>query len=671
MGNFLNQKHGRNWGGFDEKNYLKTLEIHGTIEATQVKVIAKKQANPFLQISNQISLKIKEKIDKLLEKEKASLLKGILLGDTTKIEEDIKENFQTSNISHILAISGMHIAYWMVALNWFLDAKIGKRKTRFSILIFLFFYITITGFSPSVVRAGVMGILVTFAQVVYRKNDIYNSLAISLLCMLIKNPFLITNVGLQLSYLGTIGMIVLYPNVFHFFKSLKIKKRKWKYRQNRKIILLVEKGKEIIAVTLSAQLVILPMILYHFNIFSTYFLVTNLLVSIVTGPILIFGSILVLISFLCNPIAKLFSLILEFLIQILILVSNLGQLPLAKIYVPTPKVWMLIFYYVMIVVLNLIYSLYHAKSLNVSQIRARNVIAFVRYQFFQNKRKILKSILISIFIFLLIFYRPKNLKIHFVDVGQGDCTFVTTPRNKTILIDGGGSSLKDFDVGKSTLLPYVLDRGYTKIDFIFISHFDQDHVGGILTILEELKVGKVLICKQEENSENYEKFLKLVKEKKIAVQIVKKGTRIVIEKGLYFDILWPTHTQITENRLNNNSMVAKLCYQDFSMLFTGDIEEIAEKEIVEMDQEKQLNSNVLKIAHHGSKTSTNDTFLKLVHPQIAFIGVGKNNLFHHPSQTTLDKLKEYGTSIYRTDEKGEITITVNQKGKFLIKSKLP
>lgn len=259
-----------------------------------------------------------------------------------------------------------------------------------------------------------------------------------------------------------------------------------------------------------------------------------------------------------------------------------------------------------------------------------------------------------------------------IDVGQGDSTFIVTPRNKTILIDGGGSSSDEYDVGKSILLPYILDRGYTKIDYVFISHFDQDHVGGILTILQELKVDNVIISKQGEDSENYQKFLKLVKEKKIKVILVKKGDRIKIEKDLYFDILWPESEYIKENILNNNSIVMKMFYNNFSILFTGDIEEIAEKKILDTyrGKETKLKADVLKVAHHGSKTSTMEEFLDVIKPDIALIGVGKENIFGHPNEVIINRLRDFGTKIYRTDENGEIDIEVNKKGRIVIRKTL-
>ena len=157
--------------------------------------------------------------------------------------------------------------------------------------------------------------------------------------------------------------------------------------------------------------------------------------------------------------------------------------------------------------------------------------------------------------------------------------------------------------------------------------------------MEELKVGQVVISKQIKDSENYQKFLKIVKEKHISVKQVKRGDRIFIEDNLYFDVIWPDIEQISENPLNNNSIVCKLNYKDFSMLFTGDIEEIAEKEILKITKQEVLKSDVLKVGHHGSKTSSTEEFLEAVNPKIALIGVGKKNTFGHPNEDVIKRLE--------------------------------
>lgn len=181
-------------------------------------------------------------------------------------------------------------------------------------------------------------------------------------------------------------------------------------------------------------------------------------------------------------------------------------------------------------------------------------------------------------------------------------------------------------------------------------------------MMQEIVVKNVMISKQSEDSENYQEFLKIVKEKKLKVNLLEAGQRVNIEKNLYFDVLWPTsYKTISENPLNNNSLVCKMNYLNFSMIFTGDIEKIAEQEILKLyrDNLELLDATVLKVAHHGSKTSSSIDFLKAIKPKVAFIGVGKNNRFGHPNREVIDRLESLGVGIYRTDENGEIHMIVN------------
>lgn len=191
--------------------------------------------------------------------------------------------------------------------------------------------------------------------------------------------------------------------------------------------------------------------------------------------------------------------------------------------------------------------------------------------------------------------------------------------------------------------------------------------GGLLYIMQEIKVNNVIIGKQYETCENYKKFIEIVKKKNIKVNVVEAGQKINIERNLFFDVLWPcSDNMISENEINNNSLVCKLKYKNFSMLFTGDIEEIAEKAILAKYSKNKniLKADVLKVAHHGSKTSSTIDFLKAVKPNYAVIGVGKDNNFGHPSDITIQNLKDMGVKIYRTDEIGEIEIKGITKNKI-------
>ena len=209
-----------------------------------------------------------------------------------------------------------------------------------------------------------------------------------------------------------------------------------------------------------------------------------------------------------------------------------------------------------------------------------------------------------------------------------------------------------------------------------------------MAVLEELKVKNVIISKQGEDSQNLQEFKKITNKKKIPTIIVgsdvldstkkqsnsnikmKDTVKIQIEKDIYFNFLWPKNPKmINENVLNNNSIVCKLNYKGFSCLFTGDIEQIAEKEILEQYKNdlQILNSTVLKVAHHGSKTSSTEGFLEAVKPKISLIGVGLNNTFGHPNDNVLKRLESTGSKVYRTDKMGEVSITVNKNEKMKIK----
>ncbi len=457
-----------NYKGFDYSNYLKTLKIYGFFNQEKMQIIEKQSLNPFLIYTNKISVKIGENIDKIMPKESASIVKGLILGDTSKIEEDIQEKFRTANISHILAISGMHISYIIIGIDLISRKIFGKRKTKFITIIFLICYMFITGFSPSIVRASIMAIILISSGIFYTKKDTITSISLSMLILLIYNPYIILSLGFQFSYLGTIGIIVFRSNI------LKILNNICKIHNN-----IIDKIKEIIAVTTSAQIMILPVMIYHFNTIGIYTLITNVCISIIIGPIIIFSFIAISMSFINIKIAKMLAKILNIGIKLLLQISEISKLPLSKIYVATPKIYMVVIYMLIAILLNFIYSIYKKPHLNNTSKRIKNLIALLKFKIIENRvklKKIIYKLLVIIFAIIIINKSfLHKLQIYFVDVGQGDCTFIVA-NNKTILIDGGGSSVKNFDVGKNTLLPYILDRGYTKIDYIFISHFDDDHV---------------------------------------------------------------------------------------------------------------------------------------------------------------------------------------------------
>ena len=266
------------------------------------------------------------------------------------------------------------------------------------------------------------------------------------------------------------------------------------------------------------------------------------------------------------------------------------------------------------------------------------------------------------------------MRIYFIDVGQGDSSLICTPTGKNILIDGGGSRTPEkYDVGEKVLLPYLLDRRIKKLDYIIVSHFDADHAQGIETVIDKIKVKNIVVSRQASQSVEYDKIIKMCKEKKIKIIDAKRGEKIVIDKYAYFDILHPGDILLDDGKggLNANAIVAKLNYKMdnklFTVLFTGDIEYDAEQELVK-EYGNKLKSDILKVAHHGSKTSSSQEFINLVKPEIALIGVGKDNTFGHPNDGVIEKLKKIKAKIYRTDLDGEIIIKMEAKKYEVIKT---
>ena len=311
----------------------------------------------------------------------------------------------------------------------------------------------------------------------------------------------------------------------------------------------------------------------------------------------------------------------------LILVSKVTEkIPGSSILVKTPNILFAIVYYILILFFNYFFVI----KQNPTRIFHKKIIKIITIKNIKNAFKVIAVVfLIMLLLTRIVRIINPTLKIYFIDVGQGDSTLIVTPKNKKILIDGGE--------GKTNVLfQYLLDRRINKIDYIIISHFDSDHCNGLIEIIEKMRVENIVMSKQSKESGEYKKILEIIKQKNIKVSSVKAEDKIIIEKNLYTKILNPAE-KFEFQDLNNNAIVAKLVYKNFSMLFTGDIEKAEEN--LAKKYKNELKSTILKVAHHGSKTSTSEEFLKYVEPQIALIGVGENNKFGHPNQITIEKLK--------------------------------
>ncbi len=625
IGTYKKPTESRNYKGYDYMKYLKTKKICGSLIVDgEVKLIKTKNINPIFTIINKLSLIFKQNLRKLLPKQEAELEQGILLGDTSDIESEIKEDFRKCNLSHMLAVSGAHLSYLVLGINTVLSKKsFGIRRRKILSIIFILIFMVIVNMSPSVVRAGISTIIAIFATLIYRKQDTYTTISIALLLTLLNNPFAIFDVGLQLSYLATLSIIVFYSKFTQ--KQFNNKVKKYLY--------------ESAMLTFSANILILPITIYEFNTIPINSIMSNLLAGPLLGICIILGMFTVIISIILFPVSKLIAFPLQIILKILIkIIELISKIPFGNYTVKTP--WFIVVFLTYVIIATLIYN---KKKIT----------------------KILTMITLIIFIAMQVFAFVNiegKLKIYFIDVGQGDSMLVKTIKGKNILIDGGGSKDPDYDIGEKILVPYLLDRRIKTLDYVIISHFDEDHATGVAQILGKIDVSSIILTRQLEENDIYRHILSIAKEKKIKLIYVKEGDVLKIG-GIKISIIHPENKLMINNPMNNNSIVCKVEYNSFSMLLTGDIEMEAEELILRKNI--NLKADVLKVAHHGSKTSTTGEFLKAINPKVALIGVGKNNNFGHPSNEVIQRLKENGTRIYRTDENGEISITVNKKGRII------
>lgn len=689
----------RNKGDFDYSKYMYSQNIYASIFVKNINSIEVLEDAQF-NLVNFIQNSIFESLGKLLPKEQLGILLGMIIGDTFYINEDIEEAFKESGITHLLAVSGSNVTYIILVTKFLFNKIFGKHASNFITIFMVILFVLISGASPSVVRAGVMAIILILSEILARSPNTISTVATTAVLILLYNPLIICDVGFILSFGGTLGIIFLNQKITNWFN-----KKFFVISENKffKYIL------DMLTVTLSAQIVLLPVMWYYFNNVSFISILTNLLVGPFTGIITVLGLITYFISLIYFPLAQLFSYSVYILISLVIKISKIcAAIPYGTLLVPTPTILMIVIYYLFI---YLIFNNNKTKDnkkeflLNKNREPDKNEVNIKKFKFIGNsdfieyedliddntqketKEKnelqillnkfitIIVSVLIIIQIILIIW--PQNyIEINMIDVGQGDSMLIKT-NNYNILIDGGGSENSNYDVGEQILVPYLLDNTNGTIDLMFISHFHEDHAEGCISVLENLKVRKIIIGTQPKVTSIYENVLRIAKEKNIPIIMLVQGETIKVE-NIEFEILFPSEELEMQEDLNNNSLVIRMDYYDVSMLLTGDIESETEKILLEdyKNSEKIVKNNrnkkeilenvldidILKVAHHGSKTSSIQEFLESATPKIALISLGIDNKFGHPNADVIKRLEELGAQIYRTDEYGEIRLRISNKG---------
>lgn len=594
---------------FDFATYLAKQGIYKQLVLSPTEHFHCKTTTSFLQKLYEIRKTIMTKIDMNVSDVTSAWMKALLFGHTAQIDEEIMDTFQRWGLSHILAISGLHVGI-ITALLYFVLVSMRvttKENALLMIVCFLPIYIFLAGAEPSVWRASLMVIVVLVMQR-FSLNIFYaDLLSMIMLLLIIFQPYIIYHIGFQFSFAVTFSLII---------SSQLLKNTKIRWVQALQISFI-------------AQMAILPLQIHYFSIFQPLSIIINVLVipyfTLFVMPILFIQllSIILLPGVITSFVDTLFRIVHEKVLNLITLLDTFGQFPL---FIGSMNMFTVILYY-----------------------------SFFVLFLISLERKIWKKAMITgllfcsflIFLALRPYFNPYGT-VTMLNIGQGDAFVIELPYRKGVyMIDAGAKfSYENMEptnsVYKNVIRPFLYGKGIQKIDAIFISHEDLDHDGSIPFIMDQFHVQKIIV------SEYFDIENSRVAREIDKIKRIKTGTSME-ENGIKWHIIGPN---FNKNDANENSLNILVRFGSTTWLFTGDM--YIENEATLIEHYPNLQIDVLKVAHHGSKTSTSDVLLRHVRPKVALISVGENNRYNHPATEVIDRLEGHHINIYRTDEEGAV-----------------
>lgn len=660
-----------NFDGFDYRNYLRQQRTHWTLHAAGADGVRVDGRARWWSAANVLSFvdfareRMGERIDGLYPQPASGFMKGLLLGVRDDLDPERFQSFSQIGLTHILAISGLHVGIYVGTVLWLLGRlPITKERRLVLTMAAVPFYVILTGASPSVLRAGLMAIIALYAARRGLLKDGLHVLAAAALLMTAWNPFYIHNVSFQLSFAVTAGLIIGVPLANEGLRRI------------RSAAL-----RSALSVTLVAQLASFPLTIYYFNGFSLLSFPANaVMVPLFSMAILPLGAVSLALAFACPPVAPYVAWAAERLTTLsFAVVERLNAVEGASTIWATPPLWWIGAYYVM---------LYLTAAAFCGRLSVR---------FRSSRQRIVGSFAAALLVGLLAYaYAPqaldRNAYISFLDVGQGDAILVRTPYGKHALIDAGGTvrfekpgdewkRRKDpFEVGRDVVVPLLMRRGVHALDAVFATHADTDHIGGMGAVFDRIPVRRLWMNGTVKAGEANERLLRAALDRNVPITPAAAGMKIELDPVTTIRILYPEAVEglPEETEQNERSVVFLLTVYSRTFLFTGDIGVAQEQEIVERLAAERAQENsaggeggtrsafapmridVIKLAHHGSKTSTSPEWLTFLDPVAAAVSVGRTNFYGHPHPTVTGRLEEAGVYLYRTDAHGEIQFGVSR-----------
>lgn len=608
----------RNPGGFDYRGYLEHQEVAGILSVTQVSLVEKAGGGGLIEgIIIPSRRYIRGLVNGHLGGDEAALLLGLLLGERHDLSQDLKDAFSDTGTTHVLAVSGLHVV--LVAFIIFMllrAAQLPKRYAGMGTIAGLIFYTLMTGSPPSIIRATIMSSAVILGTLFERQGSGLNMLGLSGLAILSFWPQALFDIGFQLSFAATGGILALtkpIQNLLYRIADLDFV-RDWLLGP--------------LAVSAAAQLATTPLLAMHFHRIPLVSLVANLAVVPLTNLLLALGLAMALLNllvpWLTAPLAAAAYAVGSITLR---LVQYFSSWSWATVNWPRPDLLQISAY---LIVILLIFCWSRLGRLRVAALAGLLLTA-------------------NAMVWSRALAGPEGIKVCFLDVGQGDAAVIRFPNGRTLAIDAGngGPGKEDravYDYGRNVVVPFLRYQGIGRIDVMIVTHADADHCGGLASVLKMAKVERLITTHHHCDKPLYVEALNLA---------AARGVRVDSLCGYdTLDDIWPARGFIysrpdTMENGNETSLICYISYGKHTFLFSGDMGPELQGHLLRQGLLSQY--TVLKVPHHGASQNNGPGLAKISHPQVAVISVGEFNRFGHPSPQALENFTKTGSKILRTD----------------------
>ncbi|MEQ8524360.1 DNA internalization-related competence protein ComEC/Rec2 [Gracilimonas sp.] len=593
----------RNPHDFDYQAYLRSQGF-----SAQIKLNSSFTITPNKNLSEWVWWRERalELVDKNFDDQTAPIAKALLVGYKQDLDWESKTAFARAGLSHIMAVSGLHVGFiiapfWII-IPYFWTKKHGSKIGLILLILILLGYAGITGFSPSVMRASVMAGFLTYGKLFHKVNDSINLTAAAAIVLLVINPSQLFDIGFQLSFSAVLIILLILPviqNLLPYWVRIR-----W-----------YGKPLMVIIVSLVVQFGLYPLQVYYFGEISLVSPIANALFVPFLGVVVPL-SLIALFLTVFIPIAG-------FVLNYPSYIFLEWMSSFVNIAAGWDWAWTTASLNSSLIFILWLFLILGISAWQTAALRWKLVAGFLATACLMFSLNTANRLL------------PAKLRVTFFDVGQGDAALLQTPNNKNILIDAGVWS-PGYNSGRSVILPHLKASGIKHLDAVILSHPHADHIGGILDLIDNISIGIIYNSGYEYDSNLYQSYLSLAEEKSIPIKSLVSGDTLGLDPSMLFLILGPDGN-IYNSDPNEHSLIVNVIYGESEFLFTGDAGEDQEERLVHAYQ-NLLDTDLLKVGHHGSRTSSGTTFLNSVTPEIAVVSLAERNRFRHPHREALARL---------------------------------